>query len=152
WSMVASPISRPAPLCDPAEVSEAIVADTVEFLGDQGLIRFSRGDETLLAATIGIRRFGDSVEEQMVADFGTLNCEFVLLNLIEPWSRAVAALKIAQEGRMSAVSRFGSGGSDQYDAALQIIEGLDESRSALASYSMVLFVYGKTKEELAYLD
>jgi type IV secretion system protein VirB4 len=152
WAALASPISRPIPAGANEEIAEAIVADTVEFTGEQGLIRFSRGPEQRVCAAIGIRRFGDAVEEQMVADFSTLDCEFTLLHLVEPWSKAVAALKIAQESRMSAVSRLGSGGGDQYEAALQIIEGLDESRSALASYGMILFLFANTADEIAFHD
>ncbi|PKU22823.1 hypothetical protein [Telmatospirillum siberiense] len=152
WGRLASPLSKPTPLAGSNDVAEAIAVDTVEFTGESGLIVFRRGTETLYAAAIGIRRFGDYVDEQMIADFSSLDGEFILLNLVEPWSKAVAALKIAQENRMSMATRFSPAASDQYDAAMQIIEGLDENRSALANYGLTLFVFGKTPEEIASLD
>lgn len=152
WGIIASPISRPQPLCGVADVAEVIATDTIEFGKEDGLITFRHGTEQLYAAAIGIRRFGDYVDEQMIGDFSSLDGEFVLVNLAEPWSKTVAALKIAQENRMSMVTRFSSAAGEQYDAAMQIIEGLDENRSALASYGLTLFVFGKTREEIDALD
>ncbi|MDR3438175.1 hypothetical protein [Telmatospirillum sp.] len=152
WAQIASPLSRPIPLCGGTAISEAITADTVEFTGDEGLIVFRRGDEKLYAAAIGIRRFGDYVDEQMVGDFSSLDGEFVLLNLVDPWSKAVAALKIAQENRMSMVTRLSAAAGEQYDAAMQIIEGLDENRSALMNYGLTLFVFGKSPDDIKRLD
>jgi type IV secretion system protein VirB4 len=152
WAALASPISRPVPLAGNEDVAESIATDTIEFTGEEGLIRFRRGPEQLYAAAIGIRRFGDYVDEQMIADFSSLDGEFVLLNLIEPWSRTGAALKLAQENRMSLVTRFGTGASEQYAAAMQMIEGLDETRSSLAHYALTLFLFGRSPEEIAALD
>ncbi|MTJ79743.1 MAG: hypothetical protein F8N37_01790 [Telmatospirillum sp.] len=152
WGRLASPLTRPSPVGVFSGVSDAIAADTVEFTGEEGLIRFRRGDETLFAAAIGIRRFGDHVDEQMIADFSSLDGEFVLLNLIDPWSKAVAALKIAQENRMSMVTRFSGAAGEQYDAAMQIIEGLDENRSALLSYALTMFIFGRSPDEVRALD
>jgi len=152
WARLASPVSRPVPLCGPRQVSDAIAADSIEFTGEEGLIRFRRGDKSCLAAVIGIRRFGDYVDEQMIADFSGLDGEFVLLHVIDPWSKTVAALKIAQENRMSMVTRFSAAAGHQYDAALQIIEGLDENRSALMDYALTLFLFGDTPGDIDALD
>ncbi len=152
WGRLASPISKPTPLSGTHDVAEVIATDTVEFTGESGLIVFRRGTETLYAAAIGIRRFGDYVDEQMISDFSSLDGEFVLLNLVEPWSKTVAALKIAQENRMSMATRFSTAAGEQYDAAMQIIEGLDENRSALANYGLTLFVFGRSAEEIDALD
>lgn len=152
WGGLASPLSRPRPLADGTDIRDAITCDTVEFTGENGLIRFQRGNEQLFCAAIGIRRFGDYVDEQMIADFSGLDGEFVLLNLFEPWSKAVAALKIAQESRMSTVTRLSAAAGEQYDAAMQMVEGLDEHRSALANYGLVLFLYGRDGAEIDALD
>ncbi len=152
WARIASPISRPLPLSGMFDVSEVIATDSVVFAGDDGLIEFRRGTQILYAAAIGIRRFGDYVDEQMIADFSSIDGEFVLLNLIEPWSKTVAALKIAQENRMSMVTRFSGGAADQYAAAIQIIEGLDENRSSLANYGLILFVFGESPAEIEAMD
>lgn len=152
WGRLVSPLSKPTPFVPASDIAEAITADTVEFSGESGLIVFRRGEETLYAAAIGIRRFGDYVDEQMIADFSSLDGEFVLLNMVEPWSKAVAALKVAQENRMSMATRFSPAASEQYDAAMQIIEGLDENRSAFANYALTLFLFGRTPEEIHTLD
>ncbi len=152
WARLASPISRPIPLAGGGDVAEVIATDTIEFAGEQGLIQFRRGTEEMFAAAVGIRRFGDYVDEQMIADFSGLDGEFVLLNLVEPWGKTAAALKIAQENRMSMVTRFSPAAAEQYDAAMQIIEGLDETRSALANYGLTLFLFGKSPAEIAVLD
>ncbi len=152
WARIASPISRPAPSAGGAEISEVVATDSIAFGGDDGLIEFRRGTQTLYSAAIGIRRFGDYVDEQMIADFASLDGEFILLNFIEPLSKTVSALKIAQENRMSMVTRFSGGASEQYAAALQIIEGLDENRASLANYGLILFLFGASVAEIESLD
>jgi type IV secretion system protein VirB4 len=49
-------------------------------------------------------------------------------------------------------TRFSTAAGEQYDAAMQIIEGLDENRSALASYGLTLFIFGRSPEEIHALD
>ena len=152
WGFLASPISRPRTTVSGPEVSEAIAHDCVEFTGEQGLIRFHRGEQEKYVAAIGVRRFGDYVDEQLVADLAGLDGEFVIMNLVEPWTKAIAALKIAQESRMSRVTRFSESANDQYDSAMEIIEGLDENRASLSNYSFVIFIIADRPEKIALLD
>jgi len=152
WGFLASPLTRPRPSGARSEIAELIATDLVEFTGEQGIICFRRGDQEKYMAAIGMRRFGDHVDEQMVADLGGLECEFILLNVVEPWSKAMAALKIAQENRMSMVTRFSAAASEQYDAAMEIIEGLDENRASLANYALTLFLIADEPQQLAKLD
>jgi type IV secretion system protein VirB4 len=152
WGFVASPISRPRARIKDTEVSEAIANDCIEFTGEQGVIRFRRGEQERFVAAIGVRRFGDYVDEQMLADLSSLDSEFVIMNLVEPWTKAVAALKIAQEGRMSRVTRFSDAANEQYDSAMDIIEGLDENRASLANYSFVIFIISDSPEKISVLD
>jgi type IV secretion system protein VirB4 len=152
WGFLASPISRPRPSGMTNEISDAIANDSVEFTGEQGLIRFRRGEQERFVAAIGIRRFGDYVDEQMIADLSSLDGEFILMNSVEPWSKAISALKIAQENRMSMVTRVSSAAAEQYQAAMQIIEGLDENRSTLANYALTLFLIADNPEQIAALD
>ena len=152
WARLASPLSRPRPSGGGEDVAEAVVSDGIEFTGEDGLIRFRRGPDEMVAAAVGIRRFGDYTDEQMMADIAGLDGEFILVQVIEPWSKTVAALKLAQERRMNAGTRFSATVGDQYSAALQIIEGLDDSRSAMANYALTIFLFGKTPGEIATLD
>jgi len=152
WGFLASPISRPRAKIKDTEVSEAIANDCVEFTGEQGLIRFRRGEQERFVAAIGVRRFGDYVDEQMLADLSSLDSEFVIMSLVEPWTKAIAALKIAQEGRMSRVTRFSDAANEQYDSAMDIIEGLDENRASLANYSFVIFIISDSPEKITLLD
>jgi len=152
WGFLASPISRPRAKVTDTEVSEAIANDCVEFTGEQGLVRFRRGDQDCYVAAIGVRRFGDYVDEQLLADLSGLDSEFVVMNLVEPWTKAIAALKIAQEGRMSRVTRFSDSANEQYDSAMEIIEGLDENRASLANYSLIIFLINESPQKITELD
>jgi type IV secretion system protein VirB4 len=152
WAFIASPVSRPRPAGIRQEISDVIATELVEFTGEQGLIRFQRGDQEKFVAAIGIRRFGDYLDEQMIADLAGLEGEFILLNLVEPWTRTIAALKLAQENRMSMVTRFSGAAADQYDAAMQMIEGLDENRANLANYALTLFIIADSPEQISKLD
>jgi type IV secretion system protein VirB4 len=152
WGFLASPISRPRPKVQDAEVSEAIANDCIEFTDEQGLIRFRRGEQERYVAAVGVRRFGDYVDEQLLADLSGLDSEFVIMNLVEPWSKAIAALKVAQEGRMSRVTRFSEAANEQYDSAMEIIEGLDENRASLSNYSFVIFIVTDDPERISIID
>lgn len=152
WGFLASPISRPRPGRAESDISDALTCDIVEFTQEQGLIHFRRGEQEKWIAAIGIRRFGDYVDEQMIADLSSLDSEFILLHLVEPWSKAIAALKLTQENRMAMVTRFSASSAEQYDAALQILEGLDETRASLANYALTLFLIADTKTEIAQWD
>jgi type IV secretion system protein VirB4 len=74
------------------------------------------------------------------------------MNLVEPWTKSIAALKIAQEGRMSRVTRFSDAANGQYDSAMEIIEGLDENRATLANYSFVIFLINDSPEKITEID
>jgi len=50
------------------------------------------------------------------------------------------------------VTRFSGAASEQYDAAMQIIEGLDENRATLANYALTLFLIADDPEQLTTLD
>ena len=152
WASIASPLSRPHPYSDCDDISEMITADILEFPEEKGILKIMRGDEELFMSAIALRRLGDFLEEQMMTDIGALECEFIFLHVINPWSKTSAALKLTQESRMSRVTSFGTGAMEQYDAALQIIEGLDENRSSLHDYAMTLFLIDKKRERLSYLD
>ncbi|HXP96179.1 MAG TPA: hypothetical protein VN809_05670, partial [Telmatospirillum sp.] len=69
WGRLTSPLSKPTPVSGTHDIAELIATDIVEFTGESGLIVFRRGTEVLYAAAIGIRRFGDYIDEQMIADF-----------------------------------------------------------------------------------
>ncbi|HIJ38908.1 MAG TPA: hypothetical protein HPP80_08440 [Rhodospirillaceae bacterium] len=152
WGGLINPISQPAPLTSPGDLSDILVSDSIEFTGEEGLIRFRRGPDELYCAVIGIRRFGDYTDEQLTCDFSSLDGQFTLLHLIEPWSKTVATLKLSQEKRMSVATRFNSIASEQFDAALQIVEGLDETRSVLSNYMLAIFLFGKSPAEISRLD
>ena len=53
---------------------------------------------------------------------------------------------------MSLATRLSQTAGSQYDDAIDIIEGLDENRAAMATYSMVLFLFCRTTAELDALD
>ncbi len=152
-SHIVSPITRPYPKGMVGDVNEMITADVVEFAAEErGLIHFQSGDFHKYMGVIGIRNFGDFTDEDFVSALGSVNGEITIMHMVEPWSKVKSAALLAQQGRMAMVTRFSSAAKQQFVEALEMIEGVDENRQTLATYQMIIFVNGKTPEEVHRID
>lgn len=148
WSKIASPISKLSPSGVGSGASDAITGDVVEFGGDNGLIRFTHGTDELLACVIGIRSLGDFTYESFMSALGTVHGEIVILHAIEPWTKTEAALKIGLQYRLSLAQRFSPGMAQQFNDALDRVEGNSDAAQSMAQYCLVIIAYGKNSEDL----
>ena len=148
-----SPITRPFPKGMLGDVNEMIVADVVEFGADErGLIHFQSGDQHKYMGVMGIRNFGDFTDEDFISALGSVNGEITIMHMIDPWSKVKAAALLAQQSRMSKVTRFSAAAKDQFMESLEMIEGVDENRQTMATYQMIIFLNGNSPEDVQRLD
>jgi type IV secretion system protein VirB4 len=147
-----SPLSQPKPGGIGSGVSDALCADQVEFGGDNGLVTFRSGNKQLLCAVIGIRSLGDFTYEAFINSINTVHGEIVVMHAIEPWSKTKAAFTVTQQYRLSMAQRFSPGAVNQFEDAIDRIEGNSDSAQAMCAYSLTIFAYGKTQEELDLVE
>ena len=152
WSRIASPITRPEPNGMGDGVREAITADTVEFGKDEGIISFQSGEQKLFCASIGLRSIGDFTNEGFVTELSAIPGEVVIMHTFDPMPRTEAQLRLVQHQRMTLATRYSAGVHAQFHEAMNRVEGSDANAAVLSFYTMTIFVYGKTKEELAAVE
>lgn len=150
WGQIISPITKPTPIIDEhvENISEVLTADIVEFGGEEGDIVFQSGRTKRHMAVIGIRKFGDYSEEQMISDLQNIDIEYTLLHLIEPWSKSKATLTLLQQNRMASAIKMSDAVKEQYDVAMEAVEGMDETAQSLSRYSLAIFIYADTIAEV----
>lgn len=153
FARLCSPISTPKPRVGSLEGSELksmLTADYIHFTGDEGLIRFFTGESELYCIVMGLRAPGDYIDEQMFSDLLSIDVEITLLHTVMPIPKVKALAILMQQKRMARVTSFSGSTVDQYDEAIETLDSTDSETQTLCHYSMTLFVYGTTKEELDF--
>lgn len=146
-----SPLSQPRPKAFGDYLSDALAADEVEFQRN-GRIVFRSGDRTKYCSVIGLRRLGDDTTTALANELSAIPGETVILQTVEPIPRAKALLTLKQQQRMMGATSFSPEVLHQYQAALEMVEGLDEDRASICWFYEVIFLYAETEEELARLE
>ena len=153
FARLCSPISTPKPRVGSLEGSELksmLTADYIHFTGDEGLIRFFTGESELYCIVMGLRAPGEYIDEQMFSDLLSIDVEITLLHTVMPIPKVKALAILMQQKRMARVTSFSGSTVDQYDEAIETLDSTDSETQTLCHYSMTLFVYGTTKEELDF--
>lgn len=144
---MASPASSPAPQGTGLNLSDALSGDKVWFRPD-GIIEFDSGQDRKYASAIGLKKLGDDVNSTLTSEISSLQMELVISRFADPMSKAEALIRLEQHRKLAIASSFSGSVSDQFAAAMSMVEAVDDKRSALCNYSEVIFVYGKTLEEV----
>ncbi len=153
FAQMASPLSVPKPIVGVEEgeyLNALLTADYVHFTKDDGVIRFFSGDREKFALCIGIRKPGDYMDEQMVADIISIDCELTLLHNIKAIHPLTAKALLAQQQRMAYLTTFSMNVAAQYDTALQWMDPSDADAQTLNEYAMSVFVFGDSLEEIRF--
>jgi type IV secretion system protein VirB4 len=152
WARIASPITRPQPNGMGEGVRDAICADTVEFGKEDGSITFQSGEQTLYCASMGLRSIGDFTNEGFVTELSAVPGEVIMMHTFDPMPRTEAQLRLLQHQRMSLATRYSAGVHAQFHEAMNMVEGSDANAAVLSFYTMTIFMYARTKEELAFIE
>ncbi|MBR6231580.1 MAG: hypothetical protein IKQ99_00595, partial [Alphaproteobacteria bacterium] len=131
-------------------LNDLLTADYVHFTGDEGIIRFFNGEKEKLAATMGIRRPGDFMDEQMIADFLSLDIELTLLHNIKPVPKVKATALLMQQRKMAYLTTFSQSVMEQYGIALEQLDANDADAQTLSEYAQSIIVFGETEEEVKF--
>jgi type IV secretion system protein VirB4 len=153
FAQLASPLNPPQPHVGKEEgdvLNSLLTTNYIHFTGDEGLIRFFAGDKEKLCIVMGIRKPGDFMDEQMIADLMAIDGELHIVHNIKaiPFIKANAILM--QQRKMAAMTSMSPGVYDQYTEAMQLLDATDANAQTLNEYAMTLFLFGETKEELTF--
>ena len=80
-----------------------LTADYIHFTKDKGIIRYMSGQREKLGIAIGIRKTGDFMEEQMIADILSIDVEMNVVHNIQPIPFLKATAILMQQKRQAAV-------------------------------------------------
>ena len=153
FSQLASPLSVPRPrigLEEGESLNALLTADYIHFTKDEGIIKFFSGDVEKYALCIGIRKPGDFMDEQMIADILSIDCEVTLVHNIKAIPMVKANMLLMQQRRMAWLTTFSTNVMAQYNTALEWMDQSDADGQTLNEYAMTIFVYGYSKNELKF--
>lgn len=153
FGQLASPLSKPKPLIGQEkgdELNSLLTSDYIHFTKDDGIVRFFAGDKQKLGIVIGIRKPGDFMDEQMIADLMAVDVELNIVHNIHAMSYVKANTLLIQQQRQALLTSPSVGVHEQYNSAMQMLDRSDSSAQTLNQYAMTLYIFGDTKEELNF--
>ena len=153
FARLASPVTRPKPLIHGEQgdyLNTLLTADYVHFSKDEGIVRFFAGDREKLAIMMGIRKPGDFMDEQMIADLLSIDMELTFLHNIKSVSQTKGMALLEQQRRMAYMTSFSQNVQDQYRAAQEMLDANDADAQTLNEYALSIILYGDSKEELKF--
>lgn len=143
-----SPATKPKPTTTGSNLSDVLAGDIVWFRPD-GIIEFTGGQEKKYAIAVGLKRIGDDMSATMTSELSSLPMEMSISRYVEPMSKAEAIIKLEQHSRLATASSFNPGSTAQsFQEAQAMVEGSDDTRSALCAYCQSIFVFGATIDEV----
>ncbi|MBQ4084788.1 MAG: hypothetical protein IJC30_03950 [Alphaproteobacteria bacterium] len=153
FAKLASPLSRPKPVIG-KEVEDVLnsmlTADYIHFTKDKGIIRYMSGQREKLGIAIGIRKTGDFMEEQMIADILSIDVEMNVVHNIQPIPFIKATAILMQQKRQAAVLSPSGSVQAQYAAAMEMLDQADANAQTLNRYAMTVYIFGDSEEEINF--
>lgn len=153
FAHLASPLTRPMPKGGSAigaDLKDLLTSDHIHFTGDEGMIRFFSGNREKLAIAMAIKTSPDYMDEQMVSDLLSIDVEISILHCFKSVPKTKAMAYMMQQRRMTALTSMSTATLGQYDEAMEMIDGADENAQTINDYSLMMFIYGESDEELKF--
>lgn len=153
FARLLSPLSNPKPVVHGEQgeyLNALLTSDYIHFTKDEGIIKFISGTKEKLAICMGIRKPGDFMDEQMVADIISIDCEVTVCHNIKAIPNVKANFLLMQQRRMAYLTTFSQNVQQQYDTALEWMDQSDADGQTLNEYAMSVFIFGDSKEELNF--
>lgn len=147
-SKITSPISRPAPEGKGEGLAESICTDRIAFLTG-GVVEFSHGDTKKYMATYGIRKLSSHTSTEFIDGILSLPTELVLFQNMYVYDKMAAMSTLSYQGKLSLdMASSKARVAEQFNLAIERVEGFGNNQARLCDYSMVLFNYAETIDEL----
>lgn len=153
FAKMSSPLSRPKPMVHGEKkdrLNDLLTADYVHFTKDEGIVRYFNGNREKLSITMGIRKPGDFMDEQMVADFLSLDIELTLLHNIMGIPSWKVMPKVMQQQKMAYFTSFSQNVVEQFEEAKQALDANDANAQSWNEYALSIIIFGESEEELKF--
>ncbi len=153
FGQLVSPLTRPKPVIgfeQKDELNSLLTSDYIHFTKDEGIIRFFAGNKEKLCIAIGIRKPGDFMDEQMIADLLAIDVELNITHNIQAINYVKANALLMQQMWQARITSPSLGVHAQYDSAMQMLDRSDTDSQTLNQYAMSIYIFGDTKEELLF--
>jgi len=153
FARLASPLTRPKPFVHGNQgdsLNMLLTADYVHFTKDEGIIRFFSGDREKLGIVMGVRKPGDFMDEQMIADLLSIDVELTCFHNIKAISVTSAMKRLWQQQRMAYATSFSQSVQEQYQMAMEMLDSNDADAQTLNEYALSIILYADSKEELKF--
>src|SRR5579859_6219811 len=142
-----APVSRPSPGGFGGYLAEALAVDAIEFHRD-GMIVFENFGEKKFATVMGIRRLATELTSAFTNEINSLPCEATVLQVIEPQPKLWAISELMQNQKIAAMTSFSPDVWTQFQSAIEMVEGSDESKASIAYFTEVIFLFGESRAEV----
>lgn len=153
FAQLSSPLTRPKPVVGKQtgdDLNSLLTTDYVHFTKDEGIVRFFAGDHEKLGIVMGIRKPGDFMDEQMIADLLSIDVELNVVHNIQAIPYVKANALLIQQMRQARLTSPSVGVQEQYASAMEMLDASDVNAQTLNRYAMTLYIFGDSKEELNF--
>lgn len=153
FAQLSSPLTRPKPVIGDLtgdDLNSLLTSDYVHFTKDEGIVHFFAGDKEKLGIVMGIRKPGDFMDEQMIADILSIDVEINVVHNIQSIPYVKANALLIQQMRQARLTSPSLGVQEQYASAMEMLDASDVNAQTLNRYAMTLYIFGDSKEELNF--
>jgi len=126
------------------DVRSAVIGSHIEFFRN-GVIRFASGQSERFGAVIGVRRWGEATDDEMIADLLDVPADVIVLNMLEVFDDRSGERKILmrKETQYFDEERMG-----QLEEAVAFVRKGSREPLLLCEMNMSVFVFADDLEDL----
>ncbi|MDR1361472.1 MAG: hypothetical protein LBJ18_04230 [Rickettsiales bacterium] len=146
FGRILSPITKPAPAKCDGQMAAVATVDDVEFL-DGGLVKYSSGNKTKVAALLSFKVSPDFMEEEFFDEVSTIQCEMISLNAMRVLGAAAVETVVRQQ--RATINENNEDIMDEQISAAQ--NAMDENVSGtqvLVNYYPLFALFADSENEL----
>jgi type IV secretion/conjugal transfer VirB4 family ATPase len=126
-------------------LSERIVANTIQFGPEEGLVRYIDGTDTLYSAVLSLAEWGEESSGAIIRDLLRLEGRLTILQAVQGLDKAQAVFDLAKNSRQALLGFKNPFTSGDFEEAESNIQG---DRASYLRHQLSIFLTAETKEEL----
>jgi type IV secretion system protein VirB4 len=146
FGRILSPVTKPSPARCDQKIAEMTTVDDVEFLNN-GLIRYSSGQQESFAATVSFKISPDYLDEEFFNAVSTIQCEMITMGGFRIMGAADIGNVIRQ--RRATADENEDSAEEQIRDAQSAMDENATGTQTLLNYYPLFVLFGDTAESLA---
>lgn len=146
-----SPLGRPAPRGAGVNLADVLATDVFWF-GADGVFEITHFDRKTYASVMIVKRLGDEVSAAMTNEILSLDAELEIARVIKPMSRAEALVYLERTAGPVVATSFSPQVAAHFQAAKEMVDGMDDNKASLCNYAEAIIVYGDTPADIIAIE